>query len=169
MLDEVGVGVSTARVAQQAGVSNGTLFNYFPTKQRLLDAVYLHLKHDVMGAIGEVDDHASNRDKLATVWRAWTGWAVEHPQRHRVMLLLNGAGVITADAADAAVNLMAPLWAILTDLDEEHQLADVPLPHIGALLQSQLELAVTSGLTPSQRERAFTMAWRSITTDQSPR
>ena len=41
LIDREGVGISTARVAAEAGVSNGTLFNYFPTKQALIDSVYV--------------------------------------------------------------------------------------------------------------------------------
>ena len=34
---------STASIARHAGVATGTLFNYFPSKDALIDAVYMHL------------------------------------------------------------------------------------------------------------------------------
>ena len=46
-----GVNVSTARIAKQAGVSNGTLFNYFPTKQALIDALYVSIKTELAAAV----------------------------------------------------------------------------------------------------------------------
>ena len=51
-----GVHVSTARIASAAGVSNGSLFNYFPTKQALIDDLYVWIKIDLAAAAGEFDD-----------------------------------------------------------------------------------------------------------------
>ena len=49
---EEGVHVSTARIASAAGVSNGSLFNYFPTKQALIDDLYVWIKTDLAAAAG---------------------------------------------------------------------------------------------------------------------
>ena len=42
-----GLAVPTAKIAKKAGVANGTLFNHFPTKQDLIDALYLNNKKEV--------------------------------------------------------------------------------------------------------------------------
>lgn len=39
-----GIAASTALIARNAGVAEGTLFRYFATKDDLLNALYLHLK-----------------------------------------------------------------------------------------------------------------------------
>ncbi|MQY30580.1 TetR/AcrR family transcriptional regulator [Nocardia aurantia] len=41
MFAEHGVDVAMADIARHAGVSNGTLYNRFPTRQNLIDAVFL--------------------------------------------------------------------------------------------------------------------------------
>ncbi|MGW7541204.1 TetR/AcrR family transcriptional regulator [Streptomyces sp. NPDC054770] len=41
MFAERGVDVAMADIARRAGVSNGTLYNRFPTRQELIDAVFL--------------------------------------------------------------------------------------------------------------------------------
>lgn len=41
-----GIAASTALIARNAGVAEGTLFRYFATKDDLLNALYLHLKQD---------------------------------------------------------------------------------------------------------------------------
>ncbi|MFB0927038.1 MAG: helix-turn-helix domain-containing protein [Acidimicrobiales bacterium] len=40
LFHQEGIGVSTGRIARATGVSNRTLFNYFPTKQVLIDALH---------------------------------------------------------------------------------------------------------------------------------
>ena len=44
-----GLSAPTARIAREAGVSNGSLFTYFATKADLLNALFLDLKVE-MGA-----------------------------------------------------------------------------------------------------------------------
>ena len=47
-----GLGAATAAIAQEAGVSNGSLFTYFETKADLLNHLYLELKAEM--AVGRV-------------------------------------------------------------------------------------------------------------------
>ncbi|HYS81455.1 MAG TPA: helix-turn-helix domain-containing protein, partial [Anaeromyxobacteraceae bacterium] len=44
VIAELGVSAPTARIAQVAGVAEGTLFTYFRTKDELLNELYLALK-----------------------------------------------------------------------------------------------------------------------------
>lgn len=44
---QTGIAASTAVIARNAGVAEGTLFRYFATKDDLLNALYLHLKSDL--------------------------------------------------------------------------------------------------------------------------
>src|SRR5580700_1233818 len=45
-----GLGAATAAIAQEAGVSNGSLFTYFETKADLLNHLYLELKTEMAAA-----------------------------------------------------------------------------------------------------------------------
>ncbi|EFY38464.1 transcriptional regulator, TetR family protein [Salmonella enterica subsp. enterica serovar Montevideo str. ATCC BAA710] len=42
-----GIAASTAVIARNAGVAEGTLFRYFATKDELINTLYLHLKQDL--------------------------------------------------------------------------------------------------------------------------
>ena len=43
----LGTGASTAKIAKAAGVSEGTLFTYFPTKDDLLNQLFLEIEADL--------------------------------------------------------------------------------------------------------------------------
>ena len=47
----LGVSAPTVKIAKDAGVAEGTLFTYFPTKDELLNRLYLELKMDLRDAI----------------------------------------------------------------------------------------------------------------------
>lgn len=96
-----GLGVPTARVAREAGIANGTLFNVFPTKQALFDSVYLRLKAEMAALFGALGDDGGTDlfGAMRVAWRAYVLWALSRPERHRALKLLKGGGAISAAAA----------------------------------------------------------------------
>jgi AcrR family transcriptional regulator len=40
-------GTSTAQISKEAGVATGTLFNYFPTKEDLINGLYFEVKGEL--------------------------------------------------------------------------------------------------------------------------
>ncbi len=162
IVDEEGLGVSTARLASRAGVSNGTLFHYFPTRQDLIDGLYLHLKRDLAAAIGDTDGSASAKDRAREVWDRWVTWGCAAPARHRVVLLLKGGGAVGSAALAEAAELFAGVSELLESAAREGVLVGMPLPYLAAVIEAQIDLAVSSELEGAARTVAFEMAWASI-------
>ena len=84
-----GVHVSTAKIAAAAGVSNGTLFNYFPTKQDLIDGLYVSIKADVAEAVGEIDRNEPIEVQIRILWERWFRWARANPDANAVINVLD--------------------------------------------------------------------------------
>jgi AcrR family transcriptional regulator len=162
LINRDGVGVSMAKVADEAGVSNGTLFHYFGTKQDLLDQLYEWLKSDLIAAIGDVPDDLTATEQLRTLWMRWIGWVRRYPARHRVTQLLHGAGIVSTVAVEHGEAMFARYFAILADAQAAGSLADLPLAYLGESLMAQLEVAARSDLTEEQCSQAFDLAWSSI-------
>lgn len=163
VFDVEGVGVSTAKIAKAVRVSNGTLFNYFPTKQELIDALYLRLKLGLADALGIPDSDVSLREQVRVITQRWFDWAVEQPARYRVCDLLHQSGLASPEAiAEASAALDGPRQ-VLHRLAESGLLVDLPMTYIAQLVQSHIELAVDVGLNSEQRNTAFDAMWNSIT------
>ncbi len=162
LLDREGVGVSTAKVAEEAGVSNGTLFHYFGTKQDLLDQLYEWLKSDLIAAIGDVPDDLPATEQLRTLWMRWISWVRRYPARHRVTQLLRGAGVVSPASVERGEGMFARFQDILADAQASGVLSDLPLTYLGENIMAQLEVAARSDLTEEQCSQAFDLAWNSL-------
>jgi len=79
---EAGLSVSTARVARQAGVAEGTLFTYFATKESLLRALLLDIEQNLAASLpldGLADSDA--RGRVRAIWDAVIDWNLA--SRHR--------------------------------------------------------------------------------------
>jgi AcrR family transcriptional regulator len=71
-----GIAASTALIARNAGVAEGTLFRYFATKDDLLNALYLHLKQDLCQTMLENLDRTITLPKEHTrnIWNSYVDW-----------------------------------------------------------------------------------------------
>ncbi len=158
-----GVAVSTARIAQAAGVSNGTLFNYFPTKQALIDALYLSIKSDLAEAIGTIPTDGPIETRMRLVWDRWFNWARRHRQSYAVMTLLHQANLASPTAQEAGASALDGSAWVLTEAMAKGLLVDLPFEYLAGLIQHQLDQAVTSELDDNQANVAFDVLWNGIT------
>ncbi len=98
-----GLGAATAAIATAAGVSNGSLFNYFQTKDDLLNQLYLELKADMAtAALDGLPTKGSLRKQLFHMWSRWLQWATEYPEKRRALAHLSVSGDITPASHQAA-------------------------------------------------------------------
>ncbi len=80
-------GFNTNRIAEAAGVSIGSLYQYFPDKQSLVDAIReQHLGHSLEAVRGSLDSAGSARDFVRLLVDAVIAAHSIHPRLHRVLL-----------------------------------------------------------------------------------
>ncbi|KKH45658.1 TetR/AcrR family transcriptional regulator [Methanosarcina sp. 1.H.A.2.2] len=76
-------GTSTAQISKDAGVATGTLFNYFPTKEDLINSLYFEVKGRLSRSIkAGIDEEVSIRDKLRRLWSNFIMWGVNNPEEY---------------------------------------------------------------------------------------
>lgn len=71
-----GIAASTAVIARNAGVAEGTLFRYFATKDELINTLYLHLKQDLCRSmIMELDRSITDAKTMTRfIWNSYINW-----------------------------------------------------------------------------------------------
>ena len=75
-------GTPTSQIAQVAGVSNGTLFHYYPTKDDLVLALYNHIKDELQTYLQEQLRAVSLiQERLKITFIQSVRWALENPQK----------------------------------------------------------------------------------------
>lgn len=80
----------TSKIAKKAKISVGTLFNYFATKQDLIQAIFMELKiHSrtrFLELLVQADDLIPH-DSLQSMWKAAINWGVENPEEFKYLEL----------------------------------------------------------------------------------
>ncbi len=77
-------GSPTSAIAKKAGVANGTLFHYFPTKETLIKALYMELKDNFLLSITEnYNRKESYRERVKLLWSGIIHWAYSDSMEFR--------------------------------------------------------------------------------------
>ncbi|MCC4769906.1 TetR family transcriptional regulator [Methanosarcina sp. DH2] len=72
-------GTSTAQISKEANVATGTLFNYFPTKEDLINSLYFEVKGNLSHAMGkDLEAKGTFQDKLKRIWSNLIKWGVSN-------------------------------------------------------------------------------------------
>ncbi len=82
-----GIAASTAVIARNAGVAEGTLFRYFATKDDLINELYLFLKQDLCQSMMANLDRSVTDAKSMThyIWNSYISWGLNHTCGHRTI------------------------------------------------------------------------------------
>lgn len=137
VVDSQGLGAPTALIAKEAGVANGTLFTYFPTKTDLLNQLYLELKKDMATAAHEgLAEDETLRAQLSRVWKNWMGWAIAHPESRRAMAQLAASEEVTAATRQEGSLAMVKIGVLVERVHREGPMRDVPGGFIAEITES---------------------------------
>lgn len=161
-----GVGVSTARIAQEANVSNGTLFNAFATKQDLIDAVYRKTKMDMLAAWPDPKGRTLDRAMMRANWDAYLGWARREPQDHKVMHLLKDARLASPAIISEVDALAAPYGRPLIESFQSSLIRGPSIGFISDLIFAQIDLVIDHNLTGAEEDLAFDMLCNTLGVQQ---
>lgn len=78
----------TSKIAKKAKISVGTLFNYFPTKEVLIQEIYMEIKnHSSHEFLDHIESMTTSHDTIQSMWRAVIFWGIENPEEFKYLEL----------------------------------------------------------------------------------
>lgn len=135
-----GLSASTAGIAKEAGVANGSLFTYFVTKTDLFNQLYLELKSETAStAMGGLSEGADLHNQMFHVWRNWTNWAVSFPEKRRALAQLAVSGEITTANRALGHKMMAALAELADHSRASGPMRRAPLAFVLSLMNALAE------------------------------
>lgn len=84
-------------VAREAGVAAGTLYLYFPSKEAMINALYLDLLEDRRRVTAWDPAMAAEADPLWAYWHPLARWHLDRPEASNVLLQCEASGILTAE------------------------------------------------------------------------
>lgn len=138
---------STASIAKHAKVATGTLFNYFSSKEQLIDAVYLHIKGQLLDTLSlsyeSIDDNSDVFQVLENQWQSYVLWGIRNPVMHDLLLQLKLSGLVSDSARQTGMQSFGKLFQLLEKLLHSEQLKQMDVEYFAEVFHAQLEASIT--------------------------
>jgi AcrR family transcriptional regulator len=163
-----GLSAPTATIAQEAGISNGSLFTYFETKTDLFNQLYLDLKAGMAAAALEGFPQGNDlRKQVFHVWSNWMDWATSNPEKRRALAQLGVSDEISQATRNAAHKTTAGLADLMERMRSSGSLRNAPMGFVAAIMNSLAETTMDFMIhDPANAKRhckvGFEALWRVI-------
>lgn len=133
----------TARIAKHAGVATGTLFNYFASKDVLIDAVYQQLKQEWLGHLMAGYPQAGTlKERVEHIWFRHIDWGLRFPVRYGLLNQLKLSNLVSQEAQQSQDAGLAFAYDMIVQGIAEGLLVDIDPAYLGQIFYAQLEAAV---------------------------
>ena len=178
-------GTAVPEVATVGGVSTGTLYHYFASKEVLVNEVYrdakLRLRAALLDGLPEVDVYQIENGQVwfSELWRRLAAFAAAEPDAFRFLEMQDHMPYLDAKSREVELSLLAPLWVAGKRLHDRE--SGVPVDVVIALLWGAFVGLVKASrlgyleLDAHGLEQAGAACWRMVapapsrTTSRNPR
>jgi AcrR family transcriptional regulator len=164
-----GLAATTATIAKEAGVSNGSLFLYFDTKASLLTELFVVLKTEMAAAASDdLPVKSDLREQVFHVWNRWLRWATTFPEKRRTLAQLNVSDQVTAHSHAVAGASFSRIADLLDRSRAAGPMKDAPLRFVLTLMTAVAEATIDEIIREPadaeiRRTLAFDAVWRMLT------
>ena len=125
-------------------MGTGTLFNYFGSKEGLIDEVYMQLKKE-WGAhiLTGWPENGSVKEQLEHMWFRYLDWGIKYPDRYALKQQLRLSELVSEDTQAQEEEQLAFIFDLYNGAVSDGVLIDIPIEYFGLLMQAQVEAAIS--------------------------
>ncbi len=163
-------GTSMAAVAQEAGVATGTAYVHYASKDELVFATYLEVKHGLgTAAIAHLDVTATARERFAQLWLGAQEHLSRDPDRARFLVQVDASPYASAAHERALTTSSDPFMASGAVIELLDTFVGLPMTVLfdlafGPVIRlTAAEHAIDEAVIPALIEAC----WRAVTTDDA--
>ncbi len=164
----LGISASTAKIARDAGVAEGTLFVYFPTKDDLLNQLYLVLKADLKASIiADYPADAGVKERCEHLWNRSIDWGAKNPAKRKAIRQLAVSGKITEVSRKIGSETFQDIQSMLEEGFRSGILRPQPQDFLSATMETLTDMVLEfiardRGNLESHRRFGFDTFWGAI-------
>jgi len=156
-------------IAREAGTGMGTIYNYFATKEELINAIYLYIKFsEIDQIVKSIDESASLKMKFFHYYTSFIHFYLKHPESFAFMDQFHSSPVITEDTKEKGRSGFMPVIDLIQQGQREGIIKQIdldPILHfIGGTVTTYVRWIIDIG--PQQHakhlEQQLRMVWDAI-------
>jgi AcrR family transcriptional regulator len=165
-------GTATSKIAQEAGVANGTLFNYFKSKDELVVALYVSVKDDMALFL---EKNIAKSDNLKEIMKSHflssLFWALDNQLKFRFIQQFHASPYVGKIEQEVMTSQVLPHLTLIQTGIEKGLIKKLHVDFVYALVSSQTfgayQYLISKPFTKVQQhdtiEQTFELLWDMIT------
>lgn len=91
-------------IAKEAGTGMGTIYNYYPTKEVLINEIYVVIKQQEMALFDHFNSELPTKTQFETYFEKTVGFFLQNPLYFKFMEQLHASPIITNDSRTVGRN-----------------------------------------------------------------
>lgn len=124
-------GTPMSAIAKAAGSGMGTIYNYFATKEELINAIYLHIKtSEITQTLKSLDSNSSLKTRFLGFYISFINFYLKHPAGFAFMDQMQNSPIITEETKAQGMNAFAPVFELITQGQNEGIIKPVAMESI---------------------------------------
>lgn len=119
-------GTPTSLIAKEAGIATGTLFNYFKTKNILINEIFIEIKLEQKeGILKDLEKAKTSKMKLKKIWNNLIIWGIKNPEERKFINYFANSNFISDDTKTEMQKNYKFLLDIFRDIIEKKGMKNV--------------------------------------------
>jgi AcrR family transcriptional regulator len=166
LIAQVGISAPTAKIAKAAGVSEGTLFTYFPTKDDLLNQLLIEIEAKLAETMSApYPEKSSPRERLFIVWSRLIEWGLNHSTSRKTLSQLKVSDRVTSESRKRCHAMFREPRSIVEQCLAGHAASDRIAFYIDTILFDLADITINAiAAKPNEREAirlaGFELFWK---------
>lgn len=164
-------GTPTSKIAQKAGVANGTLFHYYKTKDELIVALYIGIKTRLGASMyGSINETMSYEEIIKTIYHATLTWALANRTEFNFIQQFHTSPFISLLSKEEIAKQAQQHLEIIAKGIKKKQLKELPVELLYTLISSHTfgvyQYLTTSKFSITKQKKiiteSFELIWKMI-------
>lgn len=165
-------GTATSKIAQEAGVANGTLFQYFKTKDELVIALYIYIKDELAAYVSKnTANNAEIKETMKSQVLSSLYWALDNPIKFRFIQQFHTSPYIGQVEQEIIDKQVEPHLILIQKGIKQGALKPLPAELIYTLMSNQIfglyQFITSKKLSKAKQnetiQTTFEMLWDMLT------
>jgi AcrR family transcriptional regulator len=120
-------GTPMSQIAKKADLSIGTIYHYFPSKEDLINALYIYVKQKIARVtLGQLSENIPVQEGFKQIFRTIIRYSLKNPQELSFGEQCENSPLITRASREAGMKLAKPLQKLFQRARAEKLLKDLP-------------------------------------------
>jgi AcrR family transcriptional regulator len=157
----------TSAISKEAGISEGSLFTYFKTKEELMSALYFELRMEFSRQLTDFPHGTDAETRLRYIWDRYLDLGASHPEQLKVLSQLRATGRLFKEDETPAFAFVEVLKAT-HEAVQETELRKAPPEYLVLMMRSLAEITMEYVHAHPEnakvcRELGYKMIWTGFT------